>query len=88
MSYINYIDVSIEEITEIAVNIDETTGFAVDIDVTQNATLKEQEKSITPTREEQTVLPDAGHCLSKVTVAAIPENYGLITYNGYSITVS
>lgn len=47
-----------------------------------------QTKSVTPAQHEQTVVPDEGYLLSEVTVGAIPNNYGLITYNGYSIKVS
>ena len=34
-----------------------------------------QEKSVTPTKQEQIVLPDLGYVLSKVEVAAIPDQY-------------
>ena len=34
-----------------------------------------EEKSVTPTKSEQTVIPTAGKVLSKVTVAPIPDNY-------------
>lgn len=43
---------------------------------------------VTPSNEEQ-VLPTAGTLLRQdVVVAAIPTNYGLITYDGSYITVS
>ena len=43
---------------------------------------------VTPTREAQ-VLPTSGRTLARdVTVAPIPNNYGLITYNGSVLTVS
>lgn len=48
-----------------------------------------QDKEVTPTTEEQTITADAGFGgLSSVKVGAIPQNYGLITYDGSSITVS
>ena len=34
-----------------------------------------EEKSVTPTKSVQTVTPTSGKVLSKVTVAAIPDNY-------------
>lgn len=44
--------------------------------------------SVTPTNHAQT-LPTAGHTLrGDIVVEAIPSNYGLITYNGSTITVS
>lgn len=46
--------------------------------------IKTQTKEVTPTAEAQEITADAGYAgLSKVTVSAIPQNYGLITYNGY-----
>lgn len=45
-------------------------------------------KIITPNATIQEVTPSEGKLLSKVTVGAIPNNYGLITYNGFEITVS
>lgn len=42
----------------------------------------------TPGAVEQTILPPAGYVFSGGVVAAIPKNYGLISYNGYSLTVS
>ena len=48
-----------------------------------------QDKEIVPSAEEHTITADAGFGgLSSVKVGAIPQNYGLITYDGSSITVS
>ena len=48
-----------------------------------------QDKEVIPSAEEQTITADAGFGgLSSVKVGAIPQNYGLITYDGSSITVS
>ncbi len=48
-----------------------------------------QEKTIVPGAEEQVVTADIGFGgLSSVTIAPIPQNYGLITYDGTTITVS
>lgn len=56
-------------------------------DVTGEITL--QDKTVTPTQATQTVTADTGYTgLGTVTVNPIPQNYGLITYNGSTITVS
>ena len=48
-----------------------------------------QEKVVVPGAEEQIITADVGFGgLSSVKVGAIPQNYGLITYDGSSITVS
>ena len=48
-----------------------------------------QEKVVVPEAEEQIITADVGFGgLSSVKVGAIPQNYGLITYDGSSITVS
>ena len=48
-----------------------------------------QEKVVVPGAEEQTITADIGFGgLSSVTISPIPQNYGLITYDGSTITVS
>ena len=48
-----------------------------------------QEKVVVPGEEEQTITADIGFGgLSSVTISPIPQNYGLITYDGSTITVS
>lgn len=48
-----------------------------------------QEKTVIPSQEEQIVTPDANYAaLSKVTVGAIPSDYGKITYQGDTISVT
>ena len=48
-----------------------------------------QEKVIVPGADEQTITADVGFGgLSSVTISPIPQNYGLITYDGSTITVS
>ena len=65
-----------------------TITGSVQIGIAQG-TGKVQSKTVTPTREAQTVTPDAEYdALSSVTVEAIPKNYGLITYDGSRILVS
>ena len=54
-----------------------------------NAPIVLQEKSAIPSMEEQTITADDGFGgLSSVTIAPIPNNYGLITWNGSTLTVS
>ena len=52
--------------------------------LSSNIFIKTQEKTVTPTSQAQEITADDGYAgLSKVTVNAVPNNYGLITYNGY-----
>ena len=47
-----------------------------------------QEKTVIPTDTEQVIEADKGlYGPSKVTVAAIPSNYGRISFNGYELKV-
>ena len=43
---------------------------------------------ITPAAEAQTLLTDNLRMTDNIVVAAIPDNYGLITWNGSTLTVS
>lgn len=48
-----------------------------------------QDKVVEPSSSEQTITPDVGFGgLASVKVSAIPNNYGLITWNGSTLTVS
>ena len=48
-----------------------------------------QDKVIVPGAEEQTITADAGFGgLKSVTISPIPQNYGLISWDGSTITVS
>ena len=50
--------------------------------------MKPQEKSVTPSTEEQVVLPDSGYnCLSQVTVAAIPYVENDNSAGGKTVTI-
>ena len=44
--------------------------------------------SATPAAQRQVITPPEGYVFSGGVVEAIPRNYGLITYNGYELTVS
>lgn len=46
-----------------------------------------QDKSAIPSDIDQEIVADDGFYLNKVTVRAIPNTYGHITYNGGVITV-
>lgn len=47
-----------------------------------------QEKSVIPSTQKQVIVAEGGYAaLSKVTVAAIPLNYGRISFNGYELKV-
>ncbi len=48
-----------------------------------------QNKSAVPSATQQIITADAGYDgLAEVTVSPIPNNYGLITWNGTTLTVS
>lgn len=54
----------------------------------QTPSLDFQEKDIIPSDQGQVITADVGYtALSKVTVAAIPLNYGRISFNGYELKV-
>ena len=67
-----------------------TTGYSAELsEVIQMIDGRYQTKTATPSREAQVILPDEGYAaLSAVTVDPIPSNYGLITWNGSTLTVS
>ena len=44
--------------------------------------------TITPTREEQVLLTNGLLVRDNITINPIPSNYGLITWNGHTLTVS
>lgn len=58
-------------------------------DVVIESVVNNQDKTVTPTKLQQSITADAGYSgLGTVTVEPIPPNYGLITWNGTVITVS
>lgn len=61
-------------------------GFSATM--SNNINIKVQTKSVEPTDTEQVIVADAGFvALSKVTVGAIPSNYGKISWNGAYLLV-
>ena len=48
----------------------------------------EGEYTVTPSAETQTLNTDHLYMMDNITINPIPSNYGLVTYNGSTITVS
>ena len=48
----------------------------------------EGEYEVTPSEETQTLATDSLYMRSNITINPIPSNYGLITWNGSTLTVS
>ena len=48
----------------------------------------EGEYEVTPTSETQTLETDSLYMRGNITINPIPSNYGLITWNGSTLTVS
>lgn len=46
-----------------------------------------QKKTATPAEQAQTIEPDRGYVLSRVTIEAIPSNYGRIRQTGGALSV-
>ena len=82
---------------ELNVTFDSGQDFAVGFEQDQNFDIQmdgilpgdyQGEYQFTPTAEAQTI-PTAGKTLTlDIVIDPIPENYGLITWNGSSLTVS
>ena len=54
-----------------------------------NASAKLEPVTVTASSETQTIVPEQGvDGFNSITVNPVPSNYGLITYNGSTITVS
>ena len=78
-----------EQAKLVSANIREgVTILGVEGSMSSSEGMKPQAKSVTPTFEQQTVLPDSDYnCLSQVTVAAIPTNYVDNAAGGQTLTV-
>lgn len=57
--------------------------------IDKSTAVKLEEREVIPSEETQHITPGEGYGgLKEVTVAAIPQNYGKITYDGSKILVS
>lgn len=84
----NSIDLYIEDIEAIDLYIEGIETIDLEIESELYGVGKDsQEKEVTPSEEEQVVLPDDGFLMSKVTVDAIPPNYGRIAWDGTALKV-
>ena len=73
---------------DVKVDFEEDSSFNVDLGYTPPQNEYEGVYQVTPSDREQQ-LPTANKLLTaNVVINPIPSNYGLITYNGSTITVS
>ena len=57
--------------------------------IEKSTDIKLEEREVIPSEETQYITPSEGYGgLKEVTVSAIPQNYGKITYDGSKILVS
>lgn len=71
----------------LSASVSTAQGFSATM--SNNINIKVQTKTVEPADTEQVIVADAGFvALSKVTVGAIPSNYGKISWNGAVLTVS
>lgn len=76
-----------KSITGVVSAVESVTG-SVQVGIIRGAG-ETQRKTVTPTDKPQLITPDDGFdALGSVKVEAIPNNYGLITYDGSRILVS
>lgn len=70
-----------------AATVQTSTGTPVARDYVERPAY-EGATEITPSEEAQTLLTNNLRMTDNITINPIPQNYGLITYNGSTITVS
>ena len=74
---------------ELSVDVTSEIDMELGSEVIKEPTDRLQDKTVIPAAQPQRIRADLGYGgLGEVTVEAIPNNYGLITYNGSIITVS
>lgn len=86
------VEVELARRPEISVDIERQKAIEIEtatqVVVSRVAPDYEGGYEFTPT-EEQQVVPTAGKILEEnIVINPIPSNYGLITYNGFKLTVS
>lgn len=65
-----------------------TMSGSMSVPIERQTNPYEGEYEITPTNATQTIEIANLRATQNITIKAIPENYGLITWNGSSLTVS
>lgn len=89
---VNPIVVDMDVVASEAISMVVSTSDQIDMDVGTSisiARIRLQEKESTPSNVVQTIVPDeAFDGLRHVIINPIPSNYGLITWNGSTLTVS
>lgn len=74
---------------DLEIGDEDVIDFDLDfVDTGQDENLQEK-THITPTQESQIILPDAGYTgLSAVQIDPIPSCYGLVTWDGSTLTIT
>lgn len=87
---VSSIDVKVDFNDDADFNVSFADGDAFDVDFGYIPPQHEYEGSyeVTPTDQAQTLLTADKILAANIVIDPIPNNYGLITYNGSTITVS
>lgn len=86
----SYFDVSVDfdESSDFVCSFAEENAFIVDLGFTPPENEYEGPYEVTPSAEQQTLETKDMLLANNVIINPIPNNYGLITWNGSTITVS
>lgn len=86
----SYFDVTVDFNEDQAFDCSFNDGGAFDVDFGTTPTQSDYDGpyEVTPTEQEQTLLTSDKVLAANVVVKPIPNNYGLITWNGSTIKVS
>ena len=91
MSSLNEIALHVESVTGVKLTVSEGETASLDIGGSFYAVgppFYDGPYEVTPSSEAQTLHMEGMRASADVTVKPIPSNYGLITWNGSTITVS